>query len=91
MAAVYSRLTEKVYNANHKNQYKIVTQNKFSSNYTASICLHEMDRSYSTDFTFTTMRHAFNFLKKKIITFKPKPQIWHYLSEKIYLQNILSW
>jgi hypothetical protein len=36
-------------------------------------CTGATAQIYSTDFTFTAMRHAFNFLKKEIITFKPMP------------------
>ena len=49
-----------------------MAKNEWSCNYTTPIYLHEMHRSYSTDFTFITKRHGFTFLKKEIIIFKPK-------------------
>jgi hypothetical protein len=50
-----------------------VAKNKCSSTYTATICLHEMHRSYSTDVIFITKGHDLNFMKKENITFKPRP------------------
>jgi len=71
MAAVYSRLTEKVHNNDHTNQYKIIPKNRCRCTYAAPICLHEMQKSYITDYKFFTKGHVLPFLKKEIITFKP--------------------
>jgi hypothetical protein len=68
---VYSKSTEKVYNGNHTNPYTFVAKNEWSYTYTDPIFLHEMHRINSAHFIFITKRHAFTFLKKKIITFKP--------------------
>jgi len=71
MAAVYSRLTENVHNTDHTNQYKIILKNRRRCTDTSYTCLHQMQKSYITNYKFFTKGHVLPFLKKEIIAFKP--------------------
>jgi hypothetical protein len=50
-----------------------MAKNECKYTYTTPIYLHEMHRRNITDSTFIIQRHAFTFLNKEIITFKPMP------------------